>query len=36
VAARIVRRVESELDTLKAYNDPLGLYARLPQGLSIR
>lgn len=32
----MVRRVESELKTLQNYNDPAGLYARLPVALEIK
>jgi protease-4 len=36
VAAQIVQRIETGVAALKACNDPQGLYARLPLGLSIR
>ena len=36
LAAKIMERVEAELKTLRAFNDPNGIYARLPIGLSFR
>ncbi|MBL9187241.1 MAG: signal peptide peptidase SppA [Opitutaceae bacterium] len=36
VAAEIARRIEGELKTLRALNDPQGIYARLPYSLQIR
>lgn len=35
VAAQLAGRVESELKTLRSFNDPRGVYARLPLNLSI-
>jgi protease-4 len=35
IAAQIARRIESELKILKSFNDPQGIYARLPLNLSI-
>lgn len=34
--ARIVDRIESELKLLRAFNDPQGIYARLPMSLNLR
>jgi protease-4 len=36
IAAKIAERIEAELKTLRALNDPQGLYARLPYSLQIR
>jgi protease IV len=36
IAAQIAERIEGELKTLRALNDPQGLYARLPYSLQIR
>ncbi|MSU48339.1 MAG: signal peptide peptidase SppA [Opitutus sp.] len=36
LAARIAARIESELKTLRAFNDPNGIYARMPLSLNIR
>lgn len=36
LTAKIVDRVESELKTLRSFNDPQGIYARLPMNLPIR
>lgn len=36
IAAQLTRRIESELRMLKSFNDPQGLYARLPLDLAIR
>jgi protease-4 len=36
LAAKIAERIEGELRTLRALNDPQGLYARLPYSLQIR
>jgi protease IV len=36
LAGKITRRIESELKLLKSFNDPQGLYARLPLDLAIR
>lgn len=35
IAAKIAQRIESELKVLKTFNDPQGIYARLPMNLSI-
>ena len=35
IAAKVARRLESEIKTLKAFNDPQGIYARLPMEFSI-
>lgn len=35
LTGRVMQRVASELKTLESFNDPLGLYARLPVGLEI-
>ncbi len=35
VTGRVLQRVATELKTLESFNDPLGLYARLPVGLEI-
>jgi protease-4 len=35
VANRVLQRVATDLKTLDSFNDPLGLYARLPVGLEI-
>jgi len=35
LAATIAHRLEQELQTLRSFNDPRGLYARLPMNLSI-
>ena len=32
----LTRRVDSEISRLKAFNDPKGIYARLPEEISIR
>ncbi len=36
LAAKIAERIETEMKTLRALNDPQGLYARLPYSLQIR
>jgi protease-4 len=36
LAAQIATRLESEIQTLRTYNDPHGLYARLPVNLMIQ
>ncbi len=36
MTAKIAARIESELRTLQAFNDPQGIYARMPMNLSIR
>lgn len=36
LAAKLVQRIESDLQGLKALNDPAGVYARLPINLSIQ
>ena len=36
LSAKIAERVESELKLLRAFNDPQGIYARLPINLNIR
>ena len=36
IGAQIGQRIESELKTLKTFNDPQGVYARLPMNLAIR
>ncbi|MBI4626263.1 MAG: signal peptide peptidase SppA [Verrucomicrobia bacterium] len=36
LSARIAERVEGELRLLRSFNDPHGIYARLPMNLSIR
>lgn len=36
IAAQVAERVESELKVLRQFNDPQGLYARLPANLSIQ
>src|SRR5690606_4865506 len=36
LGARIAERVEGELSLLRSFNDPQGIYARLPINLSIR
>ncbi len=36
VTEQITRRLEAELNTLQAFNDPAGIYARLPLDLMIR
>ena len=35
IAAKIAQRIESELKVLKTFNDPQGIYARLPMNLAI-
>lgn len=35
IAAKIAQRIESELKMLKSFNDPQGVYARLPLNLAI-
>jgi protease-4 len=35
IAAKIAQRIESELKVLKSFNDPQGIYARLPLNLAI-
>ncbi len=35
IAAKIAARIETELQTLKSFNDPRGVYARLPLELTI-
>ncbi len=35
IAAKIAARIEQELTTLKTFNDPQGVYARMPLNLSI-
>ncbi|MDO8540406.1 MAG: signal peptide peptidase SppA [Opitutaceae bacterium] len=36
VSAKIAERIESELKLLRSFNDPQGVYARLPLNLSLR
>jgi protease IV len=36
VYSKLLHRLETELKTLNAYNDPQGIYARLPVSISIR
>jgi protease-4 len=36
VVGQITQRLQQELVTLKTFNDPQGLYARMPLDLSIR
>lgn len=36
VYGQMVRRLDSELQTLRAFNDPQGLYARMPVALNLR
>jgi protease IV len=36
LSAKIAERVEAELKTFRAFNDPNGIYARLPLNLNIR
>ncbi|MEX2043853.1 MAG: signal peptide peptidase SppA, partial [Opitutus sp.] len=36
MAGRIAGRIEEELMLLRSFNDPRGIYARLPMNLSIR
>ncbi len=36
IAVQIARRIESEVKALRTFNDPQGVYARLPMNLSIR
>ena len=36
LAAKITERVESELKMLRAFNDPNGIYARMPLSLNPR
>lgn len=36
LAGKIEARVEQEINTLRAYNDPQGVYTRLPMNLSIQ
>lgn len=36
LTAKITERIESELKMLRAFNDPNGIYARLPMSLNIR
>jgi protease-4 len=36
IAGQIERRIDSELESLRAFNDPKGLYARLPVALDVR
>ena len=35
IAAKIAQRIESELRLLRSFNDPQGIYARLPMNLAI-
>lgn len=35
IAAKIAQRIDSELKVLKTFNDPQGIYARLPMNLGI-
>jgi protease IV len=35
IANRVLQKVATDLKTLESFNDPLGLYARLPVGLEI-
>ena len=35
IAGQVALRMESELNLLKRFNDPQGLYARLPMDLAI-
>lgn len=36
LAGKVEARVEQEIDALRAYNDPQGIYTRLPMNLSIQ
>jgi protease-4 len=36
LATRIAERLEAELKTLRSFNDPQGIYARLPLGFTLR
>lgn len=36
LAGNVTRRIEEELKTLRSFNDPKGVYARLPMNLAIR
>ncbi len=36
VAGEVVRRIEAEVKALRSYNDPQGIYARLPHHLTFR
>ena len=36
LVGELTRRVDSEISRLKAFNDPKGIYARLPEEISIR
>jgi hypothetical protein len=36
IAGQVERRFSDELDSLRAFNDPQGLYARLPIELGIQ
>ena len=36
IAGEIARRLETEVKTLRSYNDPQGIYARLPHHLTFR
>ncbi|MEO5961496.1 MAG: signal peptide peptidase SppA [Opitutaceae bacterium] len=36
LAAKVVQRMETELKVLRSFNDPQGLYARMPMNLAIR
>lgn len=36
IAAQIAQRIESEVKVLKSFNDPKGIYARMPLELTIR
>ncbi len=35
IAAKVAQRIESELKVLRSFNDPQGIYARLPMNLAI-
>ncbi|MEY2881632.1 MAG: hypothetical protein RLZZ15_4012, partial [Verrucomicrobiota bacterium] len=36
IAEQIARRLEAEMKMVRSFNDPRGVYARLPVNLSIR
>jgi protease-4 len=36
LAAKVAQRVQEEFKTLRSYNDPQGIYARLPMNLSVQ
>jgi protease-4 len=36
IAARLTRHIEAELKFLQSFNDPKGIYARLPMNLNVR